>query len=69
MLRSSFSWLGDEVLHCELILVLVCLGHVVPLPECAFVKDDVARHVSSPPRKIIEHVRLTLGFITDEDNL
>ena len=69
MLRSFFSQLGDEVLHCELIWVLVCLGHVVLLPEGAFVKDDVTRHVSSPPCSIIEPVRLAPRFIADEGDL
>ena len=52
MLGSSFLRLSDEVLHRELIWVLVCLDHVVPLPEGAFIEDVVARHVSSPPRRI-----------------
>ena len=68
MLGSSFLRLGDEVLHRELIWVVVCLDHVVPLPEGAFVEDDVARHVSSPPRRIIESVRLSPGFVADEDD-
>ena len=68
MLRSSFTQLGDEVLHRELILVLVCLDHIIPLPEGAFVEDDFARHVSSPPQ-IIEPVRLAPGFVADEEDL
>ena len=69
MLCSSFSRLSDEVLHRELIWILVCLGHVVLLPEGGLVKDDVARHVSSPLHRIIEHVRLVFGFVADEDDL
>ena len=69
MLDSSFFRLGDEVLHRELIWVVVCLDHVVLLPEGAFVEDDVARHVSSPPYRIIESVRLVPRFIADEDDL
>ena len=69
MLCSSFSRLGDEVLHRELIWVVVCLDHVVPLPEGVFVEDDVARYVSSPPYRIIESVRLAPEFIVDEDDL
>ena len=64
-----FSWLGDEVLDRELIWVLVCLSHVVPLPKDGLVKDVVARHVSSPLRRIIKPVRLDFGFIADEDEL
>ena len=60
--------LSDEVLHRELIWVLVCLDHVVPLPEGAFIEDDVARHVSSPPRMIIESVHLAPGFVANEDD-
>ena len=69
VLCSSFSRLGDEVLHRELIWVLVCLGHVLPLPKGALVKDNIARHVSSPPHRIIEPVRLTPEFIAYEDDL
>ena len=69
MLHISFSRLGDELLHRELIWILACLDHVVPLPEGAFVEDDVARHVSSPPRRIIESVSLALGFVADEEDL
>ena len=69
MLQSSFSRLDDEVLHRELIWVLVCLDHIVPLPEGAFIEDDVARHVSSPPCRIIVPVRLAPGFRADEDDL
>ena len=68
MLGSSFFPFSDDVLHCELIWVTVCLDHVVPLPEGAFVEDDVARHVSSPSRRIIESVRLAPGFVAYEDN-
>ena len=67
MLGSSFR-LGDEVLHSELIWVMVCLDHVVPLPEGAFVEDHVARCVSSPPRRIIKFVCLSPGFVADEDD-
>ena len=69
MLGSSFFRLGDEVLHSELIWITVCLDHVIPLPKGAFVEDDVARHVSSPPYRIIESVRLAPGFVADEDDL
>ena len=69
MLGSSFFQLGDEVLHRELIWITVCLDHVIPLPKGAFVEDDVARHVSSPPYRIIESVRLAPEFIVDEDDL
>ena len=69
MLRSSFSWLGDEVLYRELIWVLVYLDHIILLPEVAFVEDDVARHMSLPPCRIIEFVCLAPGFIADEDDL
>ena len=68
MLRSSFSRLGDEVLYRKLIWVLGCLSHVVPLREGSFVEDDVMRHVSLPPRRIIEPVRLAPGFVVDEDD-
>ena len=71
MLSSSFLLLGDEVLHRELIWVVVCLDHVVLMPEGAFIEDDVARIVSSPPpspRRIIESVRLAPGFVVDEGN-
>ena len=68
MLCSSFFWLGDEVLHRELIWVLVCLSHVVPLPNGTLIKDDIARHVGSPLCWIIEPVRLAPGFIVNEDD-
>ena len=66
---ASFSQLGDEVLHRELIWVLVRLNHVVPPPEGVLVKDDVARDVRSPLRRIIEPIRLALEFVADEDDL
>lgn len=69
MLRCSFSWLGDEVLHRELFWVLVHLGHVVPLPKGVLVEDNVAQHVSSSPRRIIELLHLAPGFIADENDL
>ena len=68
MLGSSFFWLGDEVLHLELIWIVVCLNHVIPLPEGAFIEDDVVRHVSSPPCRIIEFVCLAPRFVADDDN-
>lgn len=69
MLRCSFSWLGDEILHRESFCVLVHLGHVVPLPEGVLVEDNVAQHVSSSPRRIIEPVHLAPDFVADEDDL
>ena len=69
MLRSSFSRLGDEVLHRELIWVSVYIGHVVLLPKGALVEDNVARYVSSPPHRIIESVDLAPGFVGYEDDL
>ena len=68
-MMRSFSWLGDKVLYRELIWILVCLSHVVPLPEGALVEDDIARHVSSPPCRIIKPVRLAPEIIVDEDDL
>ena len=69
MLCSFFSCFGDEVLHCELFWVLVCLDHVVPLPEGVLVEDNIEQHVSSFTRRIIELVCPSLGFVADEDDL